>query len=397
LSAQQELLARAMALRSKAASKAHGLAIRYSITLTRVVFLGLLLLPLLEPNSFYIIRAGRVSSPPEQELHARSEIGPVASSVSPGVTAKAEPPSATAADEPPSSKTTDSKGPNLPATDSPAPLEPLKPGEPLATPAKPLPPSKQVAAPWTDAEIADAKAECGRLLAKLTIVSEALPPAREGVCGAPAPRELRSVGESKVKIEPPATLNCQMIAGLSTWITDKLQPAAQQSFGSPITRVIAESYSCRNRYGLARAPLSEHALMDAVDISAFVLANGKIIRISKGWGPTAGELKRTAAKASEAPADDKIKGNKILVSASKLGAHDLAKQGEAKQGEDKPKSAEAEKEAAAKLALSSFLHQAHDDACDIFGTVLGPDTNDAHRDHFHLDMKERKSQRGLCQ
>src|SRR5262249_27177272 len=119
--------------------------------------------------------------------------------------------------------------------------------------------------------------------------------------------------------------------------------------------------------------------------------------ISKGWGPTAGELKRSAVKSSEAPADEKLKGNKILVSASKLGAHDIAKQGETKKSEDKPKAEEAEKDAAAKLALSTFLHRAHDDACDIFGTVLGPDTNDAHRDHFHLDMKVRKSQRGLCQ
>lgn len=397
MSVQQELLARAMALRSKAASKAHSLAIRYSITLSRVVFLGLLLLPLLEPNSFYIIRAGRVSLPAEQELHARADVAPLASAASPGATAEAETSSAPVAVEPPSAKTTDSKGPDLPTTEAPPALQPLKPGDPQAAPAKPLPPSKQAALPWTEAEIAAAKAECAQLLANVTVVSEELPPAREGICGAPAPRELRSVGESKVKIEPPATLNCPMIAGLSTWITDKLQPAAQKSFGSPVARVVAESYSCRNRYGLARAPLSEHALMDAIDVSAFVLADGRIIRISKGWGPTAGDLKRAAAKSSEAPADEKIKGNKVLVSASKLGAHDLAKQGEAKKGEDKPKSEEAEKEAAAKLASSTFLHQAHDDACDIFGTVLGPDTNDAHRDHFHLDMKVRKSRRGLCQ
>jgi hypothetical protein len=270
-------------------------------------------------------------------------------------------------------------------------LPPEPDTEPQASDGKPIPPSKQVALPWTDAEIADAKAACTQLLANIKIVSEELPPAREGICGAPAPRELRSVGESKVKIEPPATLNCPMIAGLATWITEKLQPAAQQSFGSPIVRVMAESYSCRNFYGLARAPLSEHALMDAVDVSAFVLADGKIIRISRGWGPTASELKR-ATKASDAAGDDKAKGGKFLVSASKLGAHDIAK-----HGEDKPNSDEAEKEAAAKLALSSFLHQAHDDACDIFGTVLGPDANDAHHNHFHLDMKVRKQSRGLCQ
>jgi hypothetical protein len=32
----------------------------------------------------------------------------------------------------------------------------------------------------------------------------------------------------------------------------------------------------------------------------------------------------------------------------------------------------------------------HEDACRRFGTVLGPNANDAHKDHFHLDMKKRR-------
>ncbi len=397
MSAQQELLARALALRSKAAIKADALAVRSSTTLTRVVFLGLLLLPLLEPNSFYIVRAGRLSPSREIELHAQSDAGPIAPTVPPIANAQS--------DEPPLNKATDSKEPDLAEAHTPAPAVPAQPADPAhpaqagqpadaQAPVKPVPPDKQVAPPWTDAEITAAKQECDRLLAKATIVSEALPPAREGICGAPAPRELRSVGESKIKFEPPATLTCPMIAGLSTWLSDKLQPAAQKSFGSPIVRIVAESYSCRNRYGLARAPISEHAFMNAIDVSAFVLADGKVIRVSKGWGPTADELKR-AQKSAEAPAVDNDGGNgkgKLLLAASKLGAHDLAK-----KSEEKPKSEEAEKEAAAKQATSAFLHQAHNDACDIFGTVLGPDTNDAHHDHFHLDMKARKQNRALCE
>jgi hypothetical protein len=38
----------------------------------------------------------------------------------------------------------------------------------------------------------------------------------------------------------------------------------------------------------------------------------------------------------------------------------------------------------------AFLHDAHDAACRIFGTTLGPEANDAHRNHFHVDMAERK-------
>lgn len=39
---------------------------------------------------------------------------------------------------------------------------------------------------------------------------------------------------------------------------------------------------------------------------------------------------------------------------------------------------------------SRFLRAAHVSACRRFGTVLGPEANDAHRNHFHLDMAERK-------
>jgi hypothetical protein len=41
-------------------------------------------------------------------------------------------------------------------------------------------------------------------------------------------------------------------------------------------------------------------------------------------------------------------------------------------------------------AKNRFVTVLHEDACRRFGTVLGPDANDAHKDHFHLDMKKRR-------
>ncbi len=38
-----------------------------------------------------------------------------------------------------------------------------------------------------------------------------------------------------------------------------------------------------------------------------------------------------------------------------------------------------------------FLRKGHEAACEIFGTVLGPEANNAHRNHFHVDMAERRS------
>lgn len=38
----------------------------------------------------------------------------------------------------------------------------------------------------------------------------------------------------------------------------------------------------------------------------------------------------------------------------------------------------------------AFMHLVHADACGIFETVLGPNANAAHKDHFHFDMKKRR-------
>ena len=39
---------------------------------------------------------------------------------------------------------------------------------------------------------------------------------------------------------------------------------------------------------------------------------------------------------------------------------------------------------------SQFVLYLHEDACRRFGTVLSPEANAAHKNHFHLDMKARK-------
>src|SRR5262245_17249701 len=39
---------------------------------------------------------------------------------------------------------------------------------------------------------------------------------------------------------------------------------------------------------------------------------------------------------------------------------------------------------------SEFVTFLFEDACRHFGTVLGPNANEAHKDHFHLDMKKRR-------
>jgi hypothetical protein len=46
---------------------------------------------------------------------------------------------------------------------------------------------------------------------------------------------------------------------------------------------------------------------------------------------------------------------------------------------------------------TQFLHAIHQSACKIFGTVLGPEANKAHRNHFHVDMAERIKDIKICE
>lgn len=107
------------------------------------------------------------------------------------------------------------------------------------------------------------------------------------------------------------------------WARFGVDRAARQILGSPLQRIeTMGSYSCRNVAGTSRR--SAHSTAEAIDVSAFILADGRRISVLDDW-----------------------------------------------QGGSK-----AERE---------FLEVVHRSACKRFGTVLGPDYNAAHRDHLHLE------------
>ena len=51
---------------------------------------------------------------------------------------------------------------------------------------------------------------------------------------------------------------------------------------------------------------------------------------------------------------------------------------------------QASSEAAKTTVEAGFLRRLHKGACGTFGTVLGPEANEAHRDHFHFDLAARR-------
>ena len=123
-------------------------------------------------------------------------------------------------------------------------------------------------------------------------------------------------------------VTCEVSQAFSAWARFGVDRAARQILGSPVRSIETfGSYSCRNVAGSERR--SAHSTGAAIDVSGFVLDDGRRITVKSGWN----------------------------------GGTDSERQ---------------------------FLRVVQDSACKRFGTVLGPNANAAHKDHFHLDMKERR-------
>ena len=121
-------------------------------------------------------------------------------------------------------------------------------------------------------------------------------------------------------------MRCGLAEAFIGWTRHAVAPAAYQILGSELVRVESMgSYACRNVIGVPGVEkLSGHAIANAVDISAFVLQDGRRITVEAGWRSS----------------DPRI--------------HD-------------------------------FFQAIHTSACKRFGTVLSPDYNSAHYNHLHLE------------
>lgn len=128
-----------------------------------------------------------------------------------------------------------------------------------------------------------------------------------------------------VPITNVTAIRCPLARALTLWTRETLQPAARDLLGSRVVRIESMgAYSCRNIIGGRGTGRSEHASANAVDIGAFVLADGRRVSIRQGWN----------------------------------GAQDE----------------------------QDFLRTIRASACKRFQTVLSPDYNAAHFDHLHFDL-----------
>lgn len=131
-------------------------------------------------------------------------------------------------------------------------------------------------------------------------------------------------------------MTCPLAANFAAWAKHAVRPAAKKYLGSDVLRIeTMGTYSCRNVNGARSNKLSEHAFGNAVDVAAFILADGRRISVLNGWNGKSDER--------------------------------------------------------------AFLRRLHESACKRFNTVLGPEYNRAHANHFHFDMgKTMKDGSAYC-
>lgn len=142
-------------------------------------------------------------------------------------------------------------------------------------------------------------------------------------CGWTNAVSIAEVGGAQIGL---GQLTCESATALALWVEHDVQPLAMEMFGSRVAWIQdMGTYSCRNIIGNKRwlNTRSQHALANAVDVGAFRLENGKQMSVT---------------------ADYKA---------------------------DTPE--------------GRFLREAHMRACRYFRVAIGPEFNQAHHDHLHLD------------
>jgi hypothetical protein len=193
-----------------------------------------------------------------------------------------------------------------------------------------------------------------------------------------------------------------MVAALSRWMEETVQPAARATLGAPVSRIIGSGYACRNLYNLPNERRSQHAFADAVDVPVFLLADGRRVDLTQGWGATrrdlAGAPKLVPILAKD-PTPEAIptKGtaSDLAVKPINVGGAPSAavKSAALVTGDTNPVQPNLRAPSIEETTTpqARFLRRVHQGACSAFTTVIGPEFNDIHRTHLHLDLQDRHS------
>ena len=166
--------------------------------------------------------------------------------------------------------------------------------------------------------------QCHIDLARERIRFRRLPDQRfAGGCSAVGAVQLVDMGTPATGLR---AMTCPLARQFARWTRESVQSAADQHLRSRVVRIETfGTYACRTRNGQPGERLSQHAFANAVDVSAFVLADGRRITVEHGWRGD----------------DDRVR---------------------------------------------RFLRQVHQGGCRRFNIGLSPESDRFHYNHLHFDM-----------
>lgn len=147
------------------------------------------------------------------------------------------------------------------------------------------------------------------------------------VTGCGVERAVRLEAVHGVRLSQPATMDCPTAKALGHWVRRSAKPEVGRMGGGLTGLRVPAHYVCRTRNSQPGARVSEHGKGRAIDIAALQLRDGSEISVEAHWG-------------------DGQKGR--------------------------------------------ILRRLHAEACGPFGTVLGPESDPHHRDHFHFDTARHR-------
>lgn len=97
-------------------------------------------------------------------------------------------------------------------------------------------------------------------------------------CGVEDPVAVTSV--AGVRLSQSATVDCSIAKALNSWVDEVAQPAFD---GKLVELQVAAHYVCRSRNNVRGAKVSEHGKGRAIDISAFILSDGKVLTVARDY------------------------------------------------------------------------------------------------------------------
>lgn len=113
------------------------------------------------------------------------------------------------------------------------------------------------------------------------ILGEELAPITSKIKACNVEEPVRVTSVDGLTLSPPATITCQTATALKKWVKGAVKP----TFGRRqiVGLTVAASYSCRPRNNVRGAKISEHGSGHAIDISGFVLKNGKEVTVRQNY------------------------------------------------------------------------------------------------------------------